>query len=89
MKQIQAVEKISQSFIESWNDSNPTERLNPELIKLVEYYFHLVFVAGLDGLAGYLLKDLESGFESKKAKSIKGYNVGIRHMMNLIKEYNP
>jgi len=84
MEQIQVVEKISHSFIESWNDQNPTRRLDPELIKLLDYHFLLTFVAGLDGLAGYLLKELEK--ENFRSRS---HTIGIRAVQELIKSYKP
>ncbi len=84
MKQIRAVEELTLAFLDSWNDSNPTQRLSLELIKLIDYHFHLAFVAGCDGISEYIVKDL------KKFNAIKNRNVvSINQTIELIERYEP
>ena len=84
MKQIPAVKELILSFLEEWNDSNPTQKLNPDLIKLIEYYFHMAFVAGCDGISEYIVKDL------KKCNTIKNRHVvSINQTIELIERYEP
>ena len=85
MKQINAIQKLEHSFIESWNDSNPIERLNPELINLVNTHLHYAFIAGLEGLSSYLIRDLDV----MASKPQKCTTVGIRAMQELISTYTP
>lgn len=82
MKQIQAVESLTLSLIDDWNDSNPVERLNPELIKLIDYYLLLAYVAGTDGLGDYLLKILDKA-------SANHHMITIKYLNDMIKLYEP
>ncbi len=84
MKQIPAVEKLILDFCDNWNDSDPIQRLSPEIIELIEYYFHLAFVAGCDGISEYILKDFH------RADSIKDRHVvSIKQTIELIERYEP
>lgn len=47
-KEFDAAERLTHYFIEGWNDINPTERLNPKMIDLIQEHIRYAYVAGYD-----------------------------------------
>lgn len=83
MKQQQAVEKISQALIESWNDSNPVHRLNGELIEKFKEHLQYAYVTGVDDLAEKMLRILKNDENAKK------HTISIRYLQDQIKTFEP
>jgi|GEM_PF-4089999 len=45
-----ASEKLIQCFLEDWNDRNPNEKLDPDIIDMITDYLRYSYVAGWDDL---------------------------------------
>ena len=85
MKQIETVNQLTIAFNESWNDSNPTERLNPELIDQVNTHFHYAFVAGLDAISERLL----TYFKQYQSVSNQRNVISINDVRRMIEKFEP
>ena len=48
------------ALLESWNDNNITDQLNPELINLITGTINMAYVCGADELSSMLLGKLET-----------------------------
>ena len=52
-------EKILISLIEVWNDNNPTERLNPDLIRIIDEHLKYAYTTGTEQMNKMIIKRLE------------------------------
>ena len=55
MERPKTVDNLIMSLLESWNDNNPKEKLNEELINLISQTINMAYVAGVDELSFVLL----------------------------------
>jgi hypothetical protein len=56
------------ALLEEWNEQNPTDRLSTELQEMIEKFFHIAYVAGIDDLSEYILRIIE--LNKTKARNI-------------------
>ena len=48
MVEFKTKEKLTESFLEEWNEQNPEHKLDPDLIKKLSSYLRIAYVAGWD-----------------------------------------
>jgi len=67
-----------QGFIESWNDSFPTKRLDDVTAKLVKRHIEYSFTQGYELISNRIIKDMQS-FKDRGL-----HTVGTAHIKNLM-----
>lgn len=60
MERPKTVDNLIIALLESWNDNNPKEKLNEELIDLISSGYNMAYVAGVDELSFVLLNKLQA-----------------------------
>ncbi len=48
MVEFKTKERLTESFLEEWNDQNPEHKLDPDLIKKLSSYLRIAYVGGWD-----------------------------------------
>jgi len=48
MVEFKTRDKLSESFLEEWNEQNPENKLDPDIIKKISNYLRIAYVAGWD-----------------------------------------
>jgi len=62
------VENLKLSLLESWNDSNPKEKLDKDLIDLIDAHLNMAYTSGVDELSFKLLPVLDKKKNSQISK---------------------
>lgn len=48
MVEFKTKDKLLESFLEEWNEQNPENKLDPDIIKKISSYLRIAYVAGWD-----------------------------------------
>jgi len=80
MEQIKTVHNLHLSLVESWNDSNNTEKLSDELIDLIGIHLNMAYMAGFDEISHKILEELIRNENSQISKY---------YLTCIIKQYKP